>query len=135
MYLAGAAGLGFGAFFVLYSNVGDHAGMWPLLVSRWTSATLLVLVFRVHPIELGVIHPRGSALPLIVGAGLFDAAANGFFLAASRRAPLHRRRGQLALPGEHGALRACGVLHERFHRTQVIGLGIAAVGVVLIAIG
>jgi drug/metabolite transporter (DMT)-like permease len=134
LYLAGAAGLGFGAFFVLYSNAGDHAGMWPLLASRWTSATLLALVFAFIP-RARRDPPSRSALPLIAGAGLFDAAANGFFLAASRAGLLSIVGAVSSLYPASTVLLARGVLHERFHRTQVIGLGIAAVGVVLIAIG
>ena len=49
LYLALGAGLGFGAFFVLYSNAGARSGMWPLLASRWTSASLLALVFAFVP--------------------------------------------------------------------------------------
>ena len=38
-----------------------------------------------------------------------------------------RRPGQLALSREH-VLLACGVLHERFHRAQLVGLGVAVRG-------
>ena len=83
LYLALGAGLGFGTFFVLYSNAGPRSGMWPLLTSRWTSASLLALVFAFVPLARRD-PPSRKALPLIAGAGLFDAAANGFFLAAAR---------------------------------------------------
>ena len=109
LYLALGAGLGFGAFFVLYSNAGARSGMWPLLASRWTSATLLALVFAFVP-RARRDPPSRNALPLIVGAvsSLYPAST---------------------------VLLARGVLHERFHRAQIIGLTIAALGVVLIALG
>jgi drug/metabolite transporter (DMT)-like permease len=134
LLLAVGAGIGFGAFFVLYSNTSDHAGMWPLLASRWTSATLLALVFAFIP-RARRDPPSRRALPLIAGAGLFDAAANGFFLAASRVGDLAIVGALSSLYPASTVLLARAVLHERLHRTQVIGLTIAAVGVVLIAIG
>ncbi len=134
LFLALAAGLGFGAFFVLYSNAGARSGMWPLLASRWTSATLLALTFAFIP-RARRDPPSRTALPLIAGAGLFDAAANGFFLAATRTGLLSIVGAVSSLYPASTVLLARGVLHERFHRTQVIGLAIAALGVVLIALG
>jgi drug/metabolite transporter (DMT)-like permease len=134
LYLAAAAGLGFGAFFVLYSNAGAHAGMWPLLASRWTSATLLALVVAFIP-RARRDPPSRRALPIIAGAGIFDAAANGFFLAASRSGLLSIVGAVSSLYPASTVLLARGVLHEHFHRTQVIGLTIAAAGVVLVAVG
>ena len=134
LFLALGAGLGFGAFFVLYSNAGAHSGMWPLLASRWTSATLLALVFAFVP-RARRDPPSRRALPLIAGAGLFDAAANGFFLAAARTGLLSIVGAVSSLYPVSTVLLARGVLHERFHRVQIIGLAIAAVGVVLIALG
>ena len=133
LYLALGAGLGFGAFFVLYSNAGARSGMWPLLASRWTSASLL-LVFAFVP-RARRAPPSRKALPLIAGAGLFDAAANGFFLAAARTGLLSIVGAVSSLYPASTVLLARGVLHERFHRAQIIGLTIAAVGVVLIALG
>ena len=134
LFLALGAGLGFGAFFVLYSNAGAHSGMWPLLASRWTSASLLALVFAFVP-RARRDPPSRNALPLIAGAGLFDAAANGFFLAAARTGLLSIVGAVSSLYPASTVLLARGVLHERFHRAQIIGLAIAAVGVVLIALG
>ena len=134
LFLALGAGLGFGAFFVLYSNAGAHSGMWPLLASRWTSASLLALVFAFVP-RARRDPPSRKALPLIAGAGLFDAAANGFFLAAARTGLLSIVGAVSSLYPASTVLLARGVLHERFHRAQIIGLAIAAVGVVLIALG
>ena len=134
LYLALGAGLGFGAFFVLYSNAGARSGMWPLLASRWTSASLLALVFAFVP-RARRDPPSRKALPLIAGAGLFDAAANGFFLAAARTGLLSIVGAVSSLYPASTVLLARGVLHERFHRAQIIGLTIAAVGVVLIALG
>jgi drug/metabolite transporter (DMT)-like permease len=134
LLLAVGAGVGFGAFFVLYSNTGKTSGMWPLLASRWTSATLLALVFAFIP-RARRDPPSRHALPLIAGAGLFDAAANGFFLVASRAGLLSIVGAVSSLYPASTVLLARAVLHERFHRAQVIGLTVAAAGVVLIAIG
>jgi drug/metabolite transporter (DMT)-like permease len=106
--------------------------MWPLLASRWTSASLLALVFAFVP-RARRDPPSRKALPLIAGAGLFDAAANGFFLAAARTGLLSIVGAVSSLYPASTVLLARGVLHERFHRAQIIGLTIAAVGVVLIA--
>ena len=134
LFLALGAGLGFGTFFVLYSNAGERSGMWPLLASRWTSASLLALTFAFIP-RARRDPPSRKALPLIAGAGLFDAAANGFFLAAARTGLLSIVGAVSSLYPASTVLLARAVLHERFHRAQVIGLTIAAIGVVLIAVG
>jgi drug/metabolite transporter (DMT)-like permease len=134
LLLAMAAGLGFGAFFVLYANTTDDSGMWPLLASRWTSATLLALVFAFIP-RVRRDAPTRQSVPLIAGTGVFDAAANAFFLLASREGLLSIVGPISSLYPASTVLLARGVLHERFHRVQLVGLSIAIIGVVLIAAG
>ncbi len=134
LLLAMVAGVGFGAFFVLYSNTTDDSGMWPLLASRWTSAALLALVFAFIP-RVRRDAPTRQSLPLIAGTGVFDAAANAFFLLATRVGLLSIVGPVSSLYPASTVLLARGVLHERFHRAQLVGLGVAVVGVVLIAVG
>jgi uncharacterized membrane protein len=66
---------------------------------------------------------------------VFDAAANASFLLASREGLLSIVGPVSSLYPASTVLLARGVLHERFHRAQLVGLSIAIVGVVLIAVG
>ncbi len=128
--LALGAGAGFGGFFVLLDRTGDDAGVWPLVASRTTTLVLAVLVAVL--LRRAVLPTRG-AVGLSVGTGVFDMAANVLFLVANRE-------GLLALvsvitslyPASTIAL-AQVFLGERLARHQLIGLGLAAVAVVLIA--
>jgi drug/metabolite transporter (DMT)-like permease len=125
------AGLGFGLFFVALSRTSDDAGLWPLISSKSVSIVLAMALARSQRQRL---VPAGSrALQLVAMTGVLDMAANTMFLLASRV-------GLLAVVGVISSLYpastvalAYGVDKERLHRTQVGGLVLAAVAVVLIA--
>lgn len=128
--LALIAGLGFGAFFVLLDQTGDDAGMWPLVASRSVVVVLAASVALLARRSFRV--PAESRAPAMA-AGVFDVGANLFFLLANRE-------GLLSLVGVLASLYPAStiglamlVLHERLNRYQVVGLGLAAIAVVLIA--
>jgi len=132
LLLALGAGLGFGVFFVLLDRTGDDAGLWPLVASR--SVTMLLAVLAAVVIGQAIVPPRGVRR-LSLGTGLFDMVANVCFLVANRS-------GLLALvavitslyPASTIAL-AQVFLGERLARHQLVGVGVAVVAVVLIAVG
>lgn len=125
---AGAAGVGFGLFFVGIARTSEASGLWPLATARGTAVVVTgaaVLVARTW-------RPTAPGVRLAVVAGFFDVAANGLFLAAARQ-------GLLTLVGVVGAmypastvLLARFVLHERLARHQLIGLGLAAFAVAVV---
>jgi drug/metabolite transporter (DMT)-like permease len=127
--LAIVSGVGFGGYFVFLARAGDATGLWPLLISRLASAALIVpLACRAG----AVTAVRGPLLGLCVIAGALDAAANLFFLLASRQGLLSLAAVITALYPAATVALAIAFLHERPSRSQQVGLGLAAVAIVLI---
>jgi drug/metabolite transporter (DMT)-like permease len=127
--LAILSGVGFGGYFVFLARAGDGTGLWPLLVSRLTSAVLIVpLAYRAG----AVTAIRGRLLVLCLVAGALDAGANLFFLLAARQGLLSLAGVITALYPAATVALAVAVLHERPTGWQRVGLGLAAVAVVLI---
>ncbi len=125
------AGIGFGVFFILIANTSS-AELWVIALARTTS----ILVIGCY----GLVVGTSMRLPvetrwLVVGSGLGDAAGNVLFLLAERR-------GLLALVAVITSLYPAGTvllarlfLREQLSRTQLIGLGLAALGIALISGG
>jgi drug/metabolite transporter (DMT)-like permease len=125
-----ASGAAFGVFFILLDQVGEHSGMWPLLVSRTTS-TVLVLVAALFAKQLR--PPTGLPLRLALMAGLLDVVANAAFLYALRAGLLSLVSVLTSLYPASTVLLARLVLGERTGWTQRIGLLLAAAAVAMIS--
>jgi drug/metabolite transporter (DMT)-like permease len=126
------AGCAFGAFFILLSRAGDDAGLWPLVGTRIGSLTTVVAMALLMRESL---RPAPGTLRLIAVAGVLDIAANLLFLLATRVGLLSLVAVLTSMyPGATVVL-ARVVLDERLARLQVVGLGCAAMAVVLIAGG
>jgi drug/metabolite transporter (DMT)-like permease len=129
LVMAVVAGVGFGSYFVCLARADQDSGLWPVVISRVTSSVLVV--------PLAVVAHRFVRVPrpvigLALLAGVLDACANVAFLLASRH-------GLLSLSGVITALYPAGtvalavvLLKERTGRVQRVGLGLAAVAVVLL---
>jgi drug/metabolite transporter (DMT)-like permease len=129
---AQAAGLAFGAFFILLSRAGDDTGLWPLVGARFSSLTVIgvaILVTRSWD------TPNRTELPAIAGAGVFDVLANLFYLLASREGLLSVVAVLTSMYPASTVLLARVVLKERFAPTQMVGLAVAVAGVVAIGFG
>ena len=124
------AGVGFGAFFVLYAQTPDDAGAVPLLVSRAASVLGLGLAGLVIG---GVVLPRAGRLPA-VASGVMDMFANGLFLIATRIGDLIVIGPLVALFPMSNALLARLVLGERLASLQRVGFALALVSAVLLAV-
>lgn len=131
LLLAVVAGVAFGLVFVLLALTDGDAGFWPLAAGRAVSIPLLTA----GTLATGRSFSLGSraAARTILGAGVLDMTANALFLLASRE-------GLLALVGVLSSLYPAStvllarvVLAERLRGIQVVGLGLAGAGVVLIA--
>ncbi len=126
------AGLGFGAFFLFLDRAPDASGLWPLIGTKVSSIALVAL--------LGVLvrnrlrAPRGSWTPIMLAGGL-DVAANVFYLLAARRGLLAIVAVLTSMYPGATVLLARFVLKERATAPQSVGLGLALVGVALIASG
>lgn len=130
--IAIGAGVGFGVVFILFSETGDNAGFWPVLLSRCFSV----------PVILGFALATGQTLRLprselkpVVAAGILDVAANSLQLLALRRGLVTLVAPVAGLYPAVTVLLARTVLKERMGRTQIVGLVVALTGLVLIAVG
>jgi drug/metabolite transporter (DMT)-like permease len=129
--LAFLAGLGFGAYFIFLARAGHSSGLWPLVISRLTSAALIVPVAFARR---AVAPIGGRMLALTVGSGAFDALANMCFLLASRHGLLSLASVLTSLYPAVTVLLAVLLLREHTSRVQQLGLALAASSIVLITI-
>ena len=132
LLLALGAGIGFGLFFVLLARAGSESGIWPLVGARVASISSVLLVALV---ARQALRPSPGSLPVIAGAGLFDVAANLSYLLASRVGLLSLVAVLTSMYPAMTVVLARVVLHERMHKTQIAGVGVAASAVTLIAAG
>lgn len=126
------AGLGFGVGFAAIAQAPAATGQWPVAVELLVGAVVTALAATV---AREAWLPRTPAAVLATSTGLLAAAAMGSFLAATHH-------GMLAITGIIASLYpaatvvlAIGVLRERVHRGQAVGLALCAAAVVLVAGG
>jgi drug/metabolite transporter (DMT)-like permease len=125
------SGVGFGVYFICLAQPAHDSGIWPLVVSRLTSTVLIgPLARRRHALA----RVPGSLLGLAVLIGTFDASANLFFLLATRHGYLSVASVISSLYPATTVLLAVAVLRERTEAIQKLGLGLAAVAILLITI-
>jgi drug/metabolite transporter (DMT)-like permease len=126
-------GLGFAGFFLAIHQAMSVGGTtwWPLFGARVATVALALAVAV-------VMRPRRAGLRgvtgLIVLAGLTDYGGNALFLLASRGGTLSAPVILSSLYPVATALLAAWLLHERLRRWQLAGVGLALVGVALIAV-
>ena len=132
-WLAVAAGLGFGLFFVALSRSSADAGLLPLVGARVASVAALVLVIRRLRTPAGPIAVQWW--PLIMVAGLLDFVANATYLVAVRNGSLSWVAAISSLYPVSTVLLARIVLDERLARIQVWGLGASGLALVLVGVG
>lgn len=129
--LAFLSGLGFGMYFVLLARAGDDSGLWPLVVSRFASAALILPLAKARG---AITLVRGRMLAVIVLAGACDALANLCFLIASRHGLLSLASVLTSLYPATTVILAVVLLREHTSAGQRVGLGLAAGAIVLITV-
>ena len=142
LLLAAAAALGFGVVFVLLAEgSGGEEGtpgavVMTLLVMRLTGVVLLtgllVVTARSRGWETGV---RRTDLPVLVVIGVLDVGANGAFAVASQGDLISVTAVLASLYPVVTALLARQLHAERLRGVQLVGVGAALTGVVLLAGG
>lgn len=131
-WLAVAAAVGFGLFFVGVAEASVDDALWPILVARIVSSSLLMAAALAMRTEI----PTGRRdLAQLVPIGILDTGANLLFALATRE-------GLVSLVGVLGSLYpvvtvilAFYVLHERLHTIQRVGAVGALAGAALISAG
>ncbi len=127
---AALAGLGFGAFFVFLDQTGDGAGIQPLIAARIVSVALIGMV-ALGTGRLSMV--RGRLLGVIAVSGMLDMGANVMFLYSVREGLLALGSVISAMYPASTLLLARAVLAERLQAVQLVGLGLAAFAVALVA--
>lgn len=129
--MAVVAGVGFAAFFIAISQTAEASGFWPLVGARAITIPMgLVLHRRLERFA----RPRGEALRWVAAAGLLDMGANLLVAAALQRGPLGIVSVLTSLYPVVTALAAVVLLKERLSRTQLVGVALAMVAVVLLVV-
>lgn len=129
--VAGAvAGVLFGVFFVALDQAPDDGGMWPLVSARAVGLTMLgLLVANRRP-----PRPDRRGTLVALGSGVLDMAANALFLLATQQGLLVLVSVLTSLYPVGVVLLARAVLSERLGRSQLAGVALAMVAVLLIAV-
>jgi drug/metabolite transporter (DMT)-like permease len=131
LVLACVAGVGFGLYFIFLARAGHDSGAWPVVISRYASAVLVVPLAMARG---AFARLDGRTLALAAVAGAFDAFANLFFLLSARDGLLSLASVLTALYPAFTVMLAVGILHEHVSRVQLSGLALAAGSVVLITV-
>ena len=132
MPLAIGAGLAFGAFFIFLERAGDDTGIWPLIGMRAASITLVAVIAL--SLRRPLRPPRGT-MGAIGGSGVLDVGANVFYLLATRSGLLTLVAVLTSMYPAVTVVLARLFLDERFARTQLFGLSLAAASIILIVLG
>jgi drug/metabolite transporter (DMT)-like permease len=128
------AGLAFGLFFLLIRNAGQSGAVWPVAAAR--IGELAAVLAAAAVLRRGLL-PRGAdgrLLLMAVGAGVIDVVANLCYVAATRTGLFGLAVVLASLYPGVTVLLARVVLGERLRWVQRAGLGLAAIGILLVAV-
>ncbi|MFF0864060.1 EamA family transporter [Nonomuraea sp. NPDC003560] len=131
LLLAFGAGSAIALQLVFLHQAPSDSGVAPLIVGRAVSSAVTLTAAGLLRHRLG---PERPAYALSATAGVLDSVANLLFLLAARSGDLAVVAVVTALYPAGTVLLARGVLAERIHRGQLVGLGAAALAVSLLAL-
>jgi drug/metabolite transporter (DMT)-like permease len=126
-----AGGALFGLFFVAQHQATETAGLWPLLAARFASIPILAALLLRERVAVG--FDRRLVASVLVG-GTLDMLANIFFVMATRHGMLAVVAALTGLYPASTVLLAQTRLGERLHGVQTLGLGVAGLAAVLVAV-
>lgn len=129
--LALISGIGFGAFLILITRANGAVALWALAAARATSATVSWTAALVNRASL----PRDQrAWAVMLGAGVMDALGNALYTFAARAGRIDVAAVLSSLYPVSTIALALTILHERLRRPQVVGIVIAVIAIVLVAL-
>ncbi|MEU1436473.1 DMT family transporter [Streptomyces sp. NPDC005786] len=131
LLLAFGAGAAIALQLVFLRQAPADSGVGPLIIGRAVSSAVTLAAAGLMYRKLGSEKP---AYAMSATAGALDSVANLLFLLAARSGDLAVVAVIIALYPAGTVLLARTVLAERIYRTQLIGLGAAAVAVSLLAL-
>jgi drug/metabolite transporter (DMT)-like permease len=127
-----ASGVSFGLFFLLIRNAGQSGEVWPVAAGR--IGELAAVLAAAAVLRPGLLRGVGGGIPLAAaGAGVIDVVANICYVAATRTGMFGLAVVLASLYPGVTVLLARVVLGERLRWLQRVGLGLAAIGIVLVA--
>ena len=133
-----AAGASLATFQTTIGEIGDAAGLGPLLVVRAAGAALSLLILLVVWRRAGAPRlraPRRSTLVPVVVSGLLLLLAHALLLEALARGLLSIVGPITSLSPAFTVIPARIFLDEHISRTQIVGMVLATAGLVLVALG
>ncbi len=125
------AAFSFAVFVIAMSQTSESAGLWPLLPARMIS---IPVGFAVLAITSTAALPARPFLRLVAFVGITDIAASGAIVLAVQRGPLGINAVISSLYPAFTVLAALVVLKERPATSQAIGIGLAMLAVLLLAL-
>ena len=130
-----SSGVSFGLFFLLIRNAGRSGEVWPVAAGRIGElAVVLAAAATVAVLRPGLLRGAGGRIPLVAaGAGAIDVVANICYVAATRTGMFGLAVVLASLYPGVTVLLARVVLGERLRWVQRAGLGLAAIGILLVA--
>ncbi|HJP72793.1 MAG TPA: EamA family transporter [Pseudonocardiaceae bacterium] len=131
LVLAFGAGAAIAGQLIFLHQAPFDSGVAPLITGRAVSSVVTLAAAGVMWRRLGSARP---AYAMSAAAGALDSLANLLFLLAARSGELAVVAVIVALYPAGTVLLARGVLAERVHRGQLVGLGAAAAAVSLLAL-
>ena len=130
---ASAAGVSFGLYFLMMRNAGQSGELWPVAAGRigeLAAVLIAAAALRRSPLPRGA---NGHLLLAAAGAGTIDVVATISYIAATRTGPFGLAVVLASLYPGITVLLAGVILGERLHWAQRTGLGLAAIGIILVA--
>ena len=128
------SGASFGLFFLLIRNAGQSGELWPVAAARIGELAVVLAAAAIARHSLRRRHGDGWFLLAAAFAGVIDVVANICYVAATRTGMFGLAVVLASLYPGVTVLLARLVLGERLHRVQRAGLGLAAIGILLVAI-
>ena len=127
-----ASGVSFGLFFLLIRNAGQSGEVWPVAAGR--IGELAVVLAAAAVLRPGLRGVSGGIPLAAVSAGVIDVVANLCYVAATRIGAFGLAVVLASLYPGVTVLLARVVLGERLRWIQRAGLGLAAIGILLVTI-
>jgi drug/metabolite transporter (DMT)-like permease len=127
-----ASGVSFGLFFLLIRNAGQSGELWPVAAGRIGELAVVLITAAVLRRSL---LPRGAEGRLLLAAacaGAIDVIANICYVSATRTGMFGLAVVLASLYPGVTVLLARAVLGERLRWVQRAGLGLAAIGIILV---
>lgn len=139
VWLAVAAGVGFGIYFVALKMAGVAGVVWPMATARIGSlsvCSLMLLGFSLSPGTTEIAKGRltRTAVRWALMTALLDTSGNLLFIAATRAGRLDVAAVLASLYPATTILLAAWMLSERPTRRQGLGMAVAAAAVVMITL-